>query len=159
MEMKVPQDKSFHESMLTMGEKNVGKVQYFLEATSTPQKPNIKIQYITPTEQRKKYGIRLLAHFLLKAKAQNVHHVIADVGEDHYASQRMFERMGFSMKKVPLGGREREPDAGRYIYRFTLDLEHIGREGIVARLGRALHENQQRVNQERITRQNSKKPK
>ncbi|MBM3281936.1 MAG: GNAT family N-acetyltransferase [Candidatus Diapherotrites archaeon] len=143
MKMELPRDKRVHESLLHIGSNNLGKVQYSLEENSTHQKPNIKIQYLIPTHEHKKYGARLLAHFLLQAKINNVHHVVADVGEDNQASQRMFERMGFSLKKVPLGGRERESGAGRYLYRFTLDLEHMGMEGIVKRLRTSLNQPKQ----------------
>lgn len=138
MHMEVPNDKRFHESTLMIGEKNIGKIQYFLEEKSTPKKANIKLQFVLPSEKGKRYGTRLLAHFLLAAKAKNVHHVIADVGEDNIISQRMFQRMGFSMKKVPLGSRAPEEGAGRYLFRFTLDLEHMGAEGIVRRLAESL---------------------
>lgn len=142
--MVLPHDKRVHESLLHIGGENLGKVQYFLEETSTRQKPNIKIQYILPSQQYKKYGARLLAHFIIQAKKNNVHHVVADVGEDNLASQRMFERMGFSLRKVPLGGREREEGAGRYLYRFTLDLEHMGFEGITKRLRTSLNQKKTR---------------
>ena len=138
MPMEVPNDKRFHESTLMIGEKNIGRIQYFLEEKSTPQKPNIKLQFVLPSEKGKRYGTRLLAHFLLAAKAKNVHHVIADVGEDNIISQRMFQRMGFSMKRVPLGGYAREEGAGRFLLRFTIDLEHMGAEGIARRLAESL---------------------
>jgi len=134
----IPQDKRFHESVLMIGDRNIGKIQYFLEEKSTLRRPNIKLQFILPSEQGKRYGTRLLAHFLLSAKAKNVHHVIADVGEDNTISQRMFERMGFSMKRVPLGGRAPEEGGARYLLRFTLDLEHMGPEGIARRLAESL---------------------
>lgn len=138
MDVEIPADKRVHQSTLNVGNVNLGRVEYFLEEKSTVHKPNIKIQFILPTEKGKRFGTRLLAQFLFAAKAKNIHHVVADVGEDNIASQRLFQRMGFSLKRVPLGGREREEGAGRYMYRYTLDLEHVGMEGIARRLADGL---------------------